>query len=112
VHRRSLQSLVYVLVAVQLLLGGPMAQAFAQVDPPAAEAHCADMAPEGQAPCPCCPDGDMTLAGCSSGCLLVSGPAPALGLAPHRSAVAPRIEMAAQARAAPGDPPLKPPPII
>jgi predicted outer membrane lipoprotein len=112
VSRRSPKLLAFVLVAVQWLLGGPLAQAFAQLDAPAAETHCADMAPEDQeAPCPCCPD-DMSRVGCSSGCLGASGPAPVLSITPVKFNETYRSDVAAAVRVAPGDPPLKPPPIV
>jgi hypothetical protein len=125
VTRRFVRILVHVLVAAQVLLGAPVANAFVDDAPAAAHAgdssgdaagdpHCADlMADDSEAAsCPCCPDGSTDMTSCFSHCL---GTSAAMHSLAFMSAASDSVAPASPALihpAALAEPPLKPPPIV
>jgi hypothetical protein len=121
VTRRFVRILVHVLVAAQVLLGAPVANAFVDDVPAAAHAgdaagssHCADMMADDSEPasCPCCPDGSTDMTSCFSHCL--GTPAAMHNLA-FMSTASDSVAPASPALihpAALAEPPLKPPPIV
>jgi hypothetical protein len=68
-------------------------------------------AEERSQPCPCCPDGVTTMAGCMSACVVTSA-APDISIARvHRSPVVAIETTIFENLTDLADPPLKPPPI-
>jgi hypothetical protein len=115
VNRRIVRPLIYVLVATQLLLSAPIATAMASaVGTSAADMPCADSmpAPDDSKPCPCCPDGTTSMAGCLSACTAGAALLPTLGIQFSQVAEMPVIAPASSSFADLADPPLKPPPIV
>ena len=114
VNRRIARPFVHVLVAAQLLLSAPVVTAMA----PVANAHsadmpCADSMPKADdsKPCPCCPDGTTSVAGCLSACTAVTAVPPTLSILASSATAMPAIVPASPSFADWADPPLKPPPI-
>lgn len=115
VNRRLIRTLIYVLVAGQALLSAPIASAMGNgASAGAAEMLCADSMPQADdsKPCPCCPDGTASIAGCLSACAasVAALPAPAVQIV--RMAAQPAPGTAFPQIADLADPPLKPPPIV
>jgi len=115
VNRRFFRTLIYVLVAGQLLLSAPIVSAMsAWGSTSTAEAPCADMMlhASNTDPCPCCLEGDMGNATCLSACTASVGAISTYQFSMARMAVDPLpvTRVAHIARAS--DPPLKPPPIV
>lgn len=115
VNRRFIRSLIYVLVAGQVLLSAPIASAMAG-DTAAAtsEMPCADSMPqtEDSEPCPCCPDGTVGAAACLSAC---SASVAALSVLTVQILRAPALQTPMPICLPVADlsePPLKPPPIV
>lgn len=115
VKRRFFRPLLYVLVAAQVLLSAPVTAALAGSGSQQAEQKmaCADSMPaaDHSNPCPCCPDGTTTMAGCLSACAgaVAAIPLPVSYAAPSVPQLAPDPVYLGSANLA--DPPLKPPPI-
>ena len=117
VNRRLFRTLIYVLVAGQVLLSAPIASAVGQgtgIGTVAAEMPCADSMPQTDhsKPCPCCPDGTSSMAAYLSAC---AGSAATLSAPAAQTVKA--VALPAPAAAFPqiadlADPPLKPPPIV
>jgi hypothetical protein len=108
------RSLIYVLIAAQVLLSAPVVAAMsASAGATAAKMPCADSmtpAPDSQ-PCPCCTDGD-TVAKCLSTCTAAVGMISSVKVLhlsfSFENAPAPHsVSLPVSA-----DPPLKPPPIV
>lgn len=116
VNRRLVRPLIYVLVAAQLLLSAPVATALASPvgTGAAAEMPCADSMPkrDDSKPCPCCPDGTTSMAGCLSACTASAATLPTLSIQVPKATATPVIAVAYPDLAALADPPLKPPPIV
>jgi hypothetical protein len=106
------KTLIYVLIAAQLLLALP-AMASAQTGASAAhEMPCDEMPmPAGDDPCPCCPDGANSMTDCLVACTLAATAAPSLSSGQAAFAAAPPIVEIFHSFDAPADPPLNPPPI-
>jgi hypothetical protein len=115
VNRRKLaRPLIYVLVAAQLLLSAPIVSAMAgEMASPAKDMACADMTPrtEDSKPCPCCPDGVMSMAACLSACAAAVAALPSVRIYLSAVTAAPAIVPRFASIAELADPPLKPPPI-
>ena len=112
VVNRIARSVVFLLIAAQLLLAVP-AMAGVTGAAASATADCADMpGAHGDRHCPCCPDGASSVAGCMSACTAASAlPALLPTIAVDRVAELvrhPTFEFISSL----ADPPLKPPPII
>jgi hypothetical protein len=109
---------VHLLVAAQVLLGAPVVNAAAEALPEpeqAAEAHCADMMPDGgdeATPCPCCPEGSTDMTSCFSTCFAAHGAAHSFMIAPSKRIFATPVSHVLIHPAALAEPPLKPPPIV
>lgn len=112
VNRRLLRTLIYVIVAAQLMLSAPLVSA-AAMSTSAAEMPCADSMPGADRthPCPCCPDGVTTMAGCMAACIATAAAPDSVIARVHRSAVVPIATTVINDFAESADPPLKPPPI-
>jgi hypothetical protein len=110
--RRFSQSLIYVLIAAQLLLAVP---AMASAPAGASAAHempCDEMPmPAGGDPCPCCPDGSDSMTDCLVSCTLAATAAPSISIVHVTSGAAPPLAEIFHSFDTPSDPPLKPPPI-
>jgi hypothetical protein len=115
VNRRFIRTLIYVLVAGQVLLSAPIASAMGGNAPSAAAAEmpCADSMPQtdDSTPCPCCPDGTSSMAACLSACTGSAATLPALAVNVVRPVALPSPAVAFPQIADLADPPLKPPPI-
>jgi hypothetical protein len=119
VNRSFIRTLIYVLVAGQVLLSAPVASAPISSDKggaagaAAAEMPCADSMPQGDEskPCPCCPDGTSGVAGCLSACAgAAAAPSvPAIQTIAIAAQPAPRLSVPQITDLS--EPPLKPPPI-
>jgi hypothetical protein len=110
--RRFRRPVVHLLVAAQLLLSAPMANAFDLLAQGEAVPCMERMAAVSDGPdCPCCPDGSQSLAGCLSTCLAAAAITPTIlastALSGHPETC--RTQVTAAFRSA--EPPLKPPPI-
>jgi hypothetical protein len=109
---RLRRPVIYLMVAAQLLLSAPMANAFdrlAQGDGlPCMEQMAA--ATDGS-DCPCCPDGSQSLAGCLSACLTSAAVAPTIlaSASPAEYIEIRGTDITEVIRS--GEAPLKPPPI-
>ena len=117
VNRSLIRTLIYVLVAGQVLLSAPIASAMGQgagTGVVAAEMPCADSMPHANdsKPCPCCPDGTSNMAACLSACTASAAalPAPAVQAVKAVDLQSPVVAFPRIADLA--DPPLKPPPIV
>jgi hypothetical protein len=113
VNRRFFRRLALVLVAAQLLCAPPAASALAAMaDEQSQRPHCAGQMPAGDASadCPCCPEG-MNVAACLSSCTASVGAITSLEIPAARAPALPVSFLPALHRAAPSEPPLKPPPI-
>jgi hypothetical protein len=114
VNRRLVRTLLYVLVAGQVLLSAPIASAMSMgANAASAEMPCADSMPQADdsKPCPCCPDGTSSVAACLSACTAAAAALPALAVDAVRAATLPSPVAASPQIADLADPPLKPPPI-
>ena len=115
VNRRLIHTLIYVLVAGQVLLSAPIASAMGNgASAGSTEMPCADsmLQTDDSKPCPCCPDGTASIAACLSACAasVAALPSPSVHIVrmialPVSAAAFPQIADLA-------DPPLKPPPIV
>ena len=115
VNLRRVRSLIYVLVAGQLLLSAPIATALApSTTGSAAEMPCADsmQKADDSKPCPCCPDGTTTVAACLSACTATAATPPTLSILVSQVITMPTIVSEFSYLAELADPPLKPPPIV
>jgi len=115
VNRRLARPLIYVLVAAQLLLSAPVVTALSpSTSDGATEMPCADSMPKADdsKPCPCCPDGTTSMAGCLSACTASAAMPPTLSIHVSSVAAMPVIVAATSNLADLADPPLKPPPIV
>ncbi len=110
--RKFAKPLAFLVVAAQLLLAVP-AMAFAPAASTAsAEMPCDGMPmPAGDEPCPCCPDGAMSMTDCLVSCLLSAATAPTRVLTQAVSTPAEAIVDLPYTAETLSDPPLKPPPI-
>lgn len=115
VNRRFIRTLIYVLVAGQVMLSAPLASAMGDdTSAVAAEMPCADSTPQtdDSKPCPCCPDGTVGAAACLSACTAFVAGLPVLTVqilhAPALQAAMPVALPVADF----AEPPLKPPPIV
>ena len=114
VNRRFIRTLIYVLVAGQVLLSAPIASAMGNgANAATAEMPCADSMPQtdDSKPCPCCPDGTSSVAACLSACTASVAALPALAVNAVRTVALPSPVAAFPQIADLADPPLKPPPI-
>ena len=114
VNRRFVRTLIYVLVAGQVLLSAPMASAMGHgAKATAAEMPCADSMPHADEskPCPCCPDGTASMAACLSACTASVAALPTLETHIIKAAALPSPAATFLQIADLADPPLKPPPI-
>ena len=115
VNRRIARPLVHVLVAAQLLLSAPVVTAMAPVaSTHSADMPCADSMPKADdsKPCPCCPEGTISMAGCLSACTAVTAVPPTLSIQVSNAAAMHAIVPASSPFADRADPPLNPPPIV
>jgi hypothetical protein len=114
VNLRRVRSLIYVLVAGQLLLSAPIVTAMAPSTSGAAEMPCADsmQKPDDSKPCPCCPDGTASMAACLSACAATVAAPLTLSIQVSRVITMPAIAGGFSYLAELADPPLKPPPIV
>jgi len=115
VNRRRVRSLIYVLVAGQLLLSAPIVTAMApSTSGSAAEMPCADsmQKADDSKPCPCCPDGTSSMAACLSACTATAATTPILSIQVSQGITLPAIAGDFSYVAELADPPLKPPPIV
>jgi hypothetical protein len=115
VNRSFIRTLIYVLVAGQVLLSTPLASAMGgNTGAGAAEMPCADSMPQGDdsKPCPCCPDDTSSGAACLSACAgSVAAPsAPAVQIISTAAQPTPGLSLRQFADLS--EPPLKPPPIV
>ena len=116
VNRRFIRTLVYVLVAGQVLLSAPIASAMGQgtgTGVASSEMPCADSMPQtdDSKPCPCCPDGTSSVAACLSACTASVAVLPTLVVHAVKTAALPSPVATFPQIADLADPPLKPPPI-
>jgi len=115
VNLRRARSLIYVLVAGQLLLSAPIVTAMApSTSGGAAEMPCADsmQKADDSKPCPCCPDGTASMSACLSVCTATAAAPPALSIQVSQVITMPTIAGDFSYLAELADPPLKPPPIV
>lgn len=115
VNLRRVRSLIYVLVAGQLLLSAPIVTAMApSTSGSAAEMPCADsmQKSDDSKPCPCCPDGTASMAACLSACTAAAATPPALSVQVSQVITMPAIAGDFSYLAELANPPLKPPPIV
>jgi hypothetical protein len=115
VNRRRIRSLIYVLVAGQLLLSAPIVTAMApSTSGSAAEMPCADSMQnaDDSKPCPCCPDGTASMAACLSACTATAATPPTFSIQVSQVITMPTIAGDFVYLAELADPPLKPPPIV
>ena len=115
VNRIRVRSLIYVLVAGQLLLSAPIVTAMApSTSGSAAEMPCADSMrkSDDSKPCPCCPDGTASMAACLSACAATAATPPTLSIQVSQVITMPTIAGDFSYLAELADPPLKPPPIV
>jgi hypothetical protein len=114
VNRSFIRTLLYVLVAGQVLLSAPIASALGKgANAAAAEMPCADSMPptDDSNPCPCCPDGTSSIAACLSACTASIAALPVLAVSVVRTVALPSPVAAFPQITDLADPPLKPPPI-
>jgi hypothetical protein len=115
VNRRRVRSLIYVLVAGQLLLSAPIVTAMApSTSGSAAQMPCADSMPKADEPkpCPCCPDGTTHMAGCLSACTISAAVPAALSIHVAQVVTLTVVVAGSTSRAELADPPPNPPPIV
>jgi hypothetical protein len=113
-NRRFIRSLVYVLLAGQVLLSAPMVSALTNGMPGSlAEMPCADSMPQtdDSKPCPCCPEGTVGAAACLSACTASVAALPALTVQIYRAPLLQAPMPVAVPVANLAEPPLNPPPI-
>jgi len=114
VNRRLFRSLIYVLVAGQLLLSAPMVSAMSAGQSAASsERPCADSMHHARDshPCPCCPDQGKGDAACLSACTASVAATSSLQLPAVSTTHLPPPDDVAVHTARASDPPLDPPPI-
>jgi hypothetical protein len=114
VNRRFIRTLIYVLVAGQVLLSAPIASAIGNSASAATtEMPCADSMPQADEsnPCPCCPEGTSGVAACLSACTASVAALPTIAVQPQPTPAVPAPALAFLPAADLSEPPLKPPPI-
>jgi hypothetical protein len=114
VNRPLIRRIVYALVAAQLLLSAPVVSSLAASTTATAEMPCADSMPGGDdsKPCPCCPDGVMSIAACLNACSATAAGLPSAHNYLSETAAVPAAVPHFGNLAELADPPLKPPPIV
>jgi hypothetical protein len=114
VNRRFIRTLIYGLVAGQVLLSAPVASAMGSgASAATAEMPCADSMPQADESnsCPCCPEGTSGVAACLSACTASVAALPTIAVQPQPTPAVPALAPAFLPAADLSEPPLKPPPI-
>ena len=108
---RPARSLVYLLIAAQLLLAVPAA-AFSVAAATPSTADCAGMPMDHDDDhCPCCPDGVTTTLDCLASCTMAAAVLPSVPVIAQAVLPAAPVSRSLAELAAFESPPLKPPPI-